>query len=409
MDLYMARQPIFDRNKAVLGYELLFRDGIQSCFPSVDGSVATSCVLSQSFFAEDIEQVVLKRKAFINFPENLLLNRTPTLFPKDHLVVEILETVRLTEEVFQALNELHGHGYVLALDDFVFTDGYEQLFPIIAIVKIDIRITPLNVLQRFLPRFKPHPMKLLAEKVETEEELQRCMDLGFDYFQGYFFDKPQTIRSKSPGSSRLALVQLMAEIAREELLIDDLVKIIGHDVGISYSLLRYINSAFFFRGSEISSIRQALLRLGEEGIRRLIPVLAMSHAGIGKPSELIRTAVIRAKFCEIVAAKLSMEDAGLRKEIPEWFLTGLFSVIDAILDEPMEKVLARISLSSKIRTALLKRKGPMADAVALIRAYETGDWCQVIDLSKGFEFSSDSVPAIYWEAVSWADALAAVL
>jgi EAL and modified HD-GYP domain-containing signal transduction protein len=409
MDLYMARQPILDRNKTLFGYELLFRDGLQSCFPSVDGDVATSCVLSQSFFAEDIEQIVQKRKAFINFPENLLLNRTPTLFPKDHLIVEILETVRLTEELFQALKDLHGQGYALALDDFVFADGFEKIFPIIAIVKIDIRITPPDELQRFLPRFKPYPMKLLAEKVETEEELQRCMDLGFDYFQGYFFSKPQTIQSKSPGSSRLALVQLMAEIAREEIVIDELIKIIGHDVGVSYSLLRYINSAFYFRGSEISSIRQALLRLGEQGIRRFIPILAMSHAGIGKPGELIRMAVIRAKFCEIVAAKLSLENAGLRKEIPEWFLTGLFSVIDAILDEPMQKVLARISLSSNIRTALLNRKGQMADAVALIQAYETGDWNTVSGLSMRFGISSDAVPRMYWDAVSWADALSAVL
>lgn len=409
MDLYMARQPIFDRNKAVLGYELLFRDGLQSCFPSVDGSVATSCVLSQSFFAEDIEQIVQKRKAFINFPENLLLNRSPTLFPKDRLVVEILETVRLTDEVFQVLNELHGQGYCLALDDFVFADGYEKIFPIISIVKIDIRVTSVDLLQRFLPRFKPHPMKLLAEKVETEEELQRCMDLGFDYFQGYFFSKPQTIRSKSPGGSRTSILQLMAEISRAELIIDDLVNIIRREIGISYSLLRYINSAFYFRGSEISSIRQALLRLGEEEIRRFIPILAMSQAGMGKPDELIRMAVIRAKFCEIIASKLTGDDAKLRREMPEWFLTGLFSVIDAIMDEPMDKVLIRISLSSNIRMALQQRKGPMADTVAMIQAYETGDWNVVVELAIRLGLPSDIVPPIYWEAVAWADALSAAL
>lgn len=409
MDAHMARQPIFDRDRMVFGYELLFRDGIQACFPQVDGSVATSSVLAQSFMSLDLDKMFQKKKLFINFPEYLLLNRTPLLFPADRLIVEILESITITDEMIVALEELALQGYVLALDDFVYDTGYDRLLPFVKIIKIDIRVVPFQEVTDLKNKVASYPICFLAEKVETIDEFHRSIDVGFDYFQGYFFCKPETIKSRNVSAFRLPLIQLMTEIAREEVQLDRVENIISHDVAISYKLLRYINSAFFFRGREISSIRQALLRLGDAGIRRFIPIIALSHMAAGKPNELLRTGVIRAKFSEILARVLAVEDAALKQEIPEWFLMGLFSVIDGIMDEPMKQVLARIDLSCRVKDALLQKKGHMANGLLLVRAYEAGSWKELFDLAELLGIHTDAIPRMYWEAVSWADELTADL
>jgi len=403
MDVHMARQPIFDRNKSVFGYELLFRDGIQACFPKVDSNVATCSVLNHGFLALDFEKVFQQKKLFINFPDDLLLNRSPLLFPKDHLVVEVLETVDITDALADALQDLASQGYMIALDDFIDTPQWNRFFPWIGIIKIDIRTMPLDRIPELRSRIGPYPIRLLAEKVETTEEFQQTLDLGFDYFQGYFFCKPETIRTRDIAPLRLPLIQLMAEIARDEIRFEEVDRIVAHDVNISYKLLRYINSAYFFRGKEISSIRQALLRLGDAGIRRFIPIVAMSHVATGKPNELIRTGVIRAKFCEMLASELAGSGLLAKREIPEWFLMGLFSVIDGIMDEPMQTVLSRIALSSTIRDALLGKKGAMSNGLSLIKAYEAGAWNETFDLASRLGIALDDLPRLYWDAVSWAD------
>ena len=403
MDVYMARQPIFDKNKSVIGYELLFRDGIHACFPKVDTNVATCSVLSQGFLSMDFEKVFQQHKVFINFPDDLLLNRIPLLFPKDHLVIEVLETVHITDALADALQDLASQGYMLALDDFIDDPQWNRFFPWIGIIKIDIRTTPLDRIPEIQSRIGSYPIRLLAEKVETIEEFQQTLDLGFDYFQGYFFCKPETIKTRDIAPLRLPLIQLMAEILKDEIRFDELERIIAHDVSISYKLLRYINSAYFFRGKEISSIRQALLRLGDAGIRRFIPILAMSHVAAGKPSELIRTGVIRAKFCEMLASELAGAGFLAKRKIPEWFLMGLFSVIDGIMDEPMQMVLSRIALSSAIRDALLGKRGPMSNGLSLIKAYEAGVWNETFDLASRLDINLDDLPRTYWNAVTWAD------
>lgn len=403
MDVYMARQPIFDRNKSVFGYELLFRDGVQACFPKVDMNVATCSVLSQGFLSMDFEKVFQQKKLFINFPNDLLLNRSPMLFPKDHLVVEVLETVHITDALANALQELASQGYMLALDDFIDDPRWNRFFPWIGIIKIDIRSTPLDRVPEFQARIGSYPIRLLAEKVETIDEFQQTLALGFDYFQGYFFCKPEIIQTRDITPLRLPLIQLMSEIARDEIRFDEVERFVAHDVSISYKLLHYINSAYFFRGKEIASIRQALLRLGDSGIRRFIPILAMSHMAAGKPSELIRTGVIRAKFCELLATELAAANAMTKKEISEWFLVGLFSVLDGIMDEPMQQVLDRIVLSSTIRDTLLGKKGRMNDGLSLIKAYEEGLWNETFDLASLLNIPLDDLPRMYWEAVTWAE------
>jgi c-di-GMP-related signal transduction protein len=402
MEVYLARQPIFHRNKEIFGYELLFRDGLFNAFPQIDGDAASSNVLSNSFFCMGMDQITSGKKAFINFTQELLIQKTPLLFPKDHLVVEILETVQPTEAVILACMEMASAGYQLALDDFSDDPGLEPLIAIAGIIKIDIRLTPGDQAREILKRLSVYPVKFLAEKVETYEEFETYLEMGFDYFQGYFFSKPQVLKARDISSSRLALLEIMVEINRDPMQFPAVEKLIARDVSVSFKLLRYINSPYYTRGQEISSIRQAILSLGEMGIRRFIPIVLMSAIADNKPHELIRVSVIRARFCELLCKNTPTRHRG-----PELFTLGLFSLIDAIMDEHMDLLIKKLPFSKDIRGALLSHAGEMADYLNLVRAYETGEWASVSRFADIIGMDKHRIPQLYLDAVVWADTLTA--
>ena len=398
----MARQPIFKRNKDIFGYELLFRDGLFNAFPLIDGDTASSNVLSNSFFIMGIEQITGGKKAFINFTQELLLRKMPLLFPRDHLVVEILETVQPTEAVILACREIVSAGFQLALDDFIYDPGLEPLIAIAGIIKVDIRLTPGDQAKAILDKLSAYPVKFLAEKVETYEEFEKYLEMGFDYFQGYFFSKPQVLKARDISSIKISLLQIMTEINRDEMQFLAVEKLISRDVSVSFKLLRYINSPYYTRGQEISSIRQAILRLGEEGIRRFIPIILMSSFADNKPHELIRVSVIRARFCELLC-----ENTPTRLRGPELFTLGLFSLIDAIMDDQMEALIMKLPFSKDICNALLSSTGEMAGYLDLVRAYETGDWEAVFQSADIIGMDKNRIPMLYREAVVWTDTLTA--
>ena len=402
MEVYLARQPIFNRAKHIFGYELLFRDGLSNAFPDIDGDTASSKVLSNSFFCMGIDQITGGKKSFINFTQELLLQKIPLLFPRENLVVEILENVLPTETLVLACREITAAGYLLALDDFIYDPALEPLIAMAGIIKVDIRLTPDAKARDILDRLSAHPVKFLAEKVETYQEYEKYLEMGFDYFQGYFFSKPQVLKAHDISPSKISLLQIMAEVNREEMQFSAVETLISRDVSVSFKLLRYINSPYYSRGEEISSIRQAVMRLGEAGIRRFIPIILMSAFADNKPHELIRASVIRARFCELLC-----ENTKTRLKSPELFTLGLFSLIDAIMDEQMDQLIEKLPFSSGIRNALVSRTGELADFLNLVRAYETGDW-EAVSLSAGIiGMDNDRIPMLYWDAVVWADALTA--
>jgi len=399
MDIHVARQPILNRQQKLYGYELLFRGGTTNAFPDIDGDTATSRVLTDSFLNIGMERLAGNKPAFVNFTRELLLKKIPLLFDPKQLVVEILEDIAPEPDLIAACREIAAAGYPLALDDFVYRPELAPLMALAAIIKIDVRISPMDQVAAMARRTASTKVRLLAEKVETIEEFAQLQDLGIAFFQGYFFARPQIVSGRDIGTSKMNLLQLIAEVNGAQIELAKIEKLIHWDVNISYKLLRYINSAFFRRVQPVSSIKQALMMLGENGVRQFITLIATAELAAGKPTELIRTSIVRAKFCErIAAAQPAAQDAGER------FLLGLFSMIDGILDIPMADVLAKLPLSANITSALSGSGGPLGQVLDLVKAYESGRWDRIASISEALGIDEKLLPGLYLEALGWADA-----
>jgi len=400
MDAFLARQPILDTKQKVRAYELLFRDGLHNAMPRVDGDIATSTLLSNSFYTIGIENITGGKKAFINFTRKLLVDEIPLLFPKETTVIEILEDVEADDAVVDACRRYAADGYVIALDDFVFHKEIQALIDLAHVIKIDFRQTSMEEVARYLRILPTGKVILLAEKVETLEEFRQAIDMGFGLFQGYFFSKPEILRGRGLTSSKMSMLQIMAEISRPEIAAKRLESCISHDVSISYKLMKYMNSSFFRREKEIGSIKHALLMLGEREIRRFLSLIVLSKLNSDKPSELMRMACTRAKFLEHLAPWASGDMA------PDTLFTlGLFSNIDAILDQPMETILKDLPLAEDISEALIHQRGRAIPFLRLTEAFERAQWEQVHHLLDKLALPADKIPGIYQTACYWSNTL----
>lgn len=403
MKVYVARQPIFKRNRKIYGYELLFRDGVQNVFPDIDGNTATSKLLSNTFFTMGMERVSAGKKAFINFTEDLLLKKYPMMFPRDSVTVEILENVVPEPEVVGACAEIAEKGYEIALDDFVYEEALAPLIKLSRIIKIDFLASTMDEIAAYVEKLSPYGVKFLAEKVETHEVFQQALDMGFSYFQGYFFSKPQVLESKDIAPSKVNLLQLMVETSKEDMEFEELEKIITRDVSISYKLLRYMNSAYFRRVQEISSIRQAIVLLGQQGMKGFISLILMAKLASDKPMELLKTSIIRAKICEMLGKGSSSP-----VDSSELFTLGLFSLIDAILDQDMKKLLKKVPLSEPIKRALVNQDGHLSHFLSVVKSYEQGDWKTFSESVVKVGIDEEKVAEYYLDAIEWADSVAGI-
>jgi EAL and modified HD-GYP domain-containing signal transduction protein len=322
------------------------------------------------------------------------------MVPRETTVVEILEDVNPDKNVIEACEKLSKAGYKLALDDFVFRQELKPLIELADIIKIDFRLTPISEIKELIARSEFNNIKLLAEKVETIEEFWSALDMGFSYFQGYFFSKPEIIRGKEISSTSLQLLEVIAEVNKPEYDIKRLELLISRDISISYKLLRYINSAFFRRRGEITSIKQAVFVLGKTELSRFISLIVMSQISSDKPDELIRNSCVKAKFCEGLGRV-----SGCGIPVAELFMLGLFSNIDAILDQPMKEIMEKLPLPQNIIDALVSGEGEAVSFLRLIEAYERGNWDKVGEYASQCRVAGDSVPQIYFEACQWANEL----
>lgn len=396
MDVFVARQPIFNRHKRIFAYELLFRTSMANAFPDVDGETATSSLLSSTFMTIGIENISGGYKVFINFTEELLLRGTPTLLPKDKILVEILEDVQPSPEIIDACQALQKKGYDLALDDFVFKKNLIPLIKISKIIKVDFRLTPREEIKQLVEALSCYPCKLLAEKVETYEEFQHALSLGFSYFQGYFFSKPEILRNKDISSSQLTIMQLICEVNRIEFNVNTLEKLINRDVSIAYKLLNYLNSAFFSRLQPLTSIRQAIAYLGERGIRLFVSLVATSHLAANKPDELMKASIVRARFLEHLGGEV-------KKSSGEFFMLGLFSLIDAMLDNSMEYLIGQLPLTADVSEALISRSGNLFPYLRLVELYEAGEWDEIEVTLTEKDLNGERIIGFYLDALKMAD------
>lgn len=398
MFFHAARQPILDRDKNLFGYELFFRDGISSAFPDIDGDEATSKIVSASQFDFSLTDFTGDRPAFINFTLEALEKKYPSLVPSECLVVEVLETAKPGKRLLAQCKELKQAGYVIALDDYQHQAVWRHFYPIIDIIKIDFLSTSLDTINQVIEATKAYPnIKLLAEKIETHETFQLAMELGFAYFQGYFFAEPELITKKSLTPSQFSLAELLYETSKSELDLPKIINVFELDVNLSYKLLRYSNSPLFRRRAEISTIKQALVTLGKNELQKFVSVLFTAHTSTGKPPELMALSLTRAKFAEGLAEQCA------RAEAPMAFLTGMLSLIDAILGESMASAMEKLPLSSKIKDALVKGEGKLAHIINIAKCYETTNWSDAQAELAHLGINDDKVPQIYHQAVQWAD------
>jgi len=398
MDVFVARQPIFDTAKSIFGYELLFREGLHNAFPDIDGDTATNKLLSHSFFTIGVNQLVGNKMMFINFTQNLLVNRLPTLFPKDRLMVEILEDVEPENHVIEACAGIKKAGYTLVLDDFLLKPELIPLVMLADMIKIDFRETSPRELSLMLEKLTPFPVKLLAEKIETYEEFENAKQIGFDYFQGFFFSKPEILTARDIAPQKLTMLQLAAEVNQQDMDLDRLEELISREVAVPYKLLRYMNSAYFRRAQEITSLKHALVMLGQQEIKKFISVVTTAELASDKPAELIKASIIRARFCELIGQETSTD-------IPhsELFIIGLFSLIDAILDNDMDAIMNHLPLSDSIKETLVQKKGDGLMILKLVISYESADWKGFAEMSGKLGLDAEKIPYHYLEALSWAD------
>jgi EAL and modified HD-GYP domain-containing signal transduction protein len=397
-DVYVARQPIFDANRTIYAYELLFRNGMANYVPDIDGDVATTTLLANTFFTIGMDALAGGRKAFINFTQNLLEKRVPLLLPQATTVVEILEDVSPGPSLLDACSHIADAGYVIALDDFVYTPELDPLIAMADIIKFDFRLTPKEKIDAYLGQIPRDDLRLLAEKVETHDEFETARKMGFELFQGYFFCKPEIVKGREIQASQLNLMMIMARINSDGFSRDDVERLIARDMGISYKLFKYLNSAFFARASKVSSVKEALVYMGEKEIRRFVTLIAMSRLAEGKPNELVRAACIRGKFCELVGG-----DDPAQIHPSELFTLGMFSLIDAVIDQPMSKILADLPLSAAIKSALIHARGRLAAYIELVRSYENGRWDRVSRLARAMKLDETALPGRYLAACEWSD------
>lgn len=370
MDILVARQPIFDRRRGVFGYELLYRTPGATCFRCDDGDQASLTVIGNTFLNLGIERLTGGKRAFINFTETLLSGEVGLNLPKDLVVIEILEDLAFSEGLLDACRKLKKEGYLLALDDFLLQEhARSPMLEVVDIIKADFRgASPSDIrnLTGCLPR---KGLQFLAEKVETAEEYQLACDAGYDFFQGYFFSKPELVSGKDIPGYKLNYMRMLQQLHRPEMDYLTLENTIRQDVSLSFKLLNYINSAFFGLRQTVTSIRHALALLGEREIRKWASLIVLTALGEDKPRELLMTSLVRGHFCEAIGKAI-----GQGGKASELFLMGIFSLLDVFMGRPLDEILTEIPLSDSIKSALKGGEGVWGNILASILGYEKGNW-----------------------------------
>ena len=394
-DILVGRQPIYNSKLDVVAYELLFR-GHKNAEAAVfsDGDKATSKLILNTFFDNRLNTIVGDLPAFINLTRNFLLDPDSIPFNKNNVVLEILEDIKIDDELVSAIRILHSEGFILALDDFVFDQSHKEILDYIEIIKIDVLNLNQQQIEQQVKQLIGFKGKLLAEKIETFDEFEFCKSIGFDYYQGFFLSKPKNVHGQKIPTHKLSIIQILSKIYHQDTKTDDIKKQIQMDVSLSYRLLRYLNSNNFGFETKIQSIDDAVNTLGIENLRKwvtLVSICGMSD----KPSDLITTSLVRAKMCELLAEH-KRED---NKE--HFFIIGLFSNLPVLMDLSMQHILESIPLADELKLALLDNSGTMGKTLQFCINYEQTNWDNLISI--GTEF--DAIKNCYFKAILWANQL----
>lgn len=388
-DALLGRQPILNAALEVEGYEVLYRSERSLNADFNDGSTATAVVLTNLLVEFGLKDVVGELPAWVNFPTSYLTEGLPLAGPSE-LVIELVDLLSVTDELLTRLAELKHKGYRIALPAAELASP--ELMAVATTAKVDFRT--LDLVAPRLPVFRQHHLKLVAERIETMDQLEAAKQHGFDLYQGYFLSRPTLVRKKTPPTSKLSLVRLLAEVQSPRASLKRIEELVAQDVIMSFRLLRYCNSTLFSFPRKIESVQHAIVLLGLDGIRNLVTLLAIGQSE-DRPAELMTMALARARACETLAKKLS----GLSAETA--FTAGLFSCLDAILQRPMEEILESVQLSEELRTGLIHHSGPYGKLIAALTHHERGEFEQLEKLG----VTPRDVSRAWLAGVRWANEL----
>ncbi|WP_033168806.1 HDOD domain-containing protein [Clostridium sp. KNHs205] len=397
MDVFIARQPIFNRNMKVYGYELLYRQSRNNYFEGTDDDQATTNLINNTFMVFGFQELTEQKRGFINFSQNLILSDLVYVLPKDKVVIEILEKVEPNEKVLEACRKLKEKGYILALDDFILEQYSKEYIPLIEladIIKVEFPAIQGKGIQQMIDQFGKRII-FLAEKVETREEHQRAMDMGFKLFQGYYFSKPVMENLKDIGVLNVNLVRVMNELHLDPIDYGSIAEIIQQDVGLSYKFLKMANSVYYGSKYRISNIKQGLTFLGIDDLKRWIYLMMLRGVQCTENAELVKNSMVRGKMLSLIAKELRIKGES------DYFISGMFSAIDILMNTSMDKALEGLPLSHNVWEALTGKNNQLRWYLNIVLALEQAKWNQLKKESEYPMLSAEKYMRLYLEALKW--------
>ena len=396
MFAFIARQPILDRDKEVFAYELFFRDGKNNCYPDVERDEATTKLIAKNYQTLNLDDISCSKKSFINFQSETLMSGLPASLDPENVVVELVTGRNEDSSLLDVCKHVKKMGYKIALEDRRLKPSWDEFIPYVDMLKVNSNHDNLDFFGKNVNRFIDSNVQLIADKVETQESFNIFRDMGFDYFQGYFFARPMSVSNKNLPTSKLTLVELMGASSSESFDVESINNVIEHDVGLSYMLLRFINNPMINKRYKITSLRHALNYMGEVEIKKFIALLALANLSDDKPLELLHLSLVRGRFCDLVGT-----EKNIGSNPPTAFLVGLFSMLDALLDQKMESLIEKLPLVDEVKEALCGSQNDLSMYLMLVKAFESGNWLKVIRISKILELDQKLLHSLFNEAILW--------
>ncbi|MFB0981172.1 MAG: HDOD domain-containing protein [Alteromonadaceae bacterium] len=397
-DTFIARQAILDINLKTIGYELLFRDSLENVFRESLPEKATSKVILQNHILGNLNDVCRNKLAFINFDEFTLLQNSPLLFNPKDIVIEIIETINISDELVFNISQLYKKGYMIALDNYDFSSKWDVFFPYISLIKVDVEQVYYRQIEKLKKRLlsTKHKINIVAERIETNEQFQKFKNIDIDYYQGYFFHKPEMKSGTCISPLKVNLIQLFLEAYKPHLDFEQLTEIISRDVTLVSGILKLVNSVGECGNIEITSIKQAITYLGSNKIKQYVAIISMSTLSSDSPPELFVESLIRAKMMELIA-----NEAPFNHVKEKAFLTGILSNLDAMLNLPMQEFLKHFIFSPDIKVALVNQQGSLSELLQIAKYYEISDDGDAACLVNTHHIPESTLLNCYYESLKW--------
>ena len=405
---FLGRQPILDRTQQIVGFELLFRSAESLlCANILDVQAASASVILGALTEFGIQDVLGRHKGFFNVTREMLMSDALELLPKDRVVIELLETIIADQDVVERCRTLKSLGFTLALDDHVYAESFHAIYQVIDIVKIDVLETPAAALPEMLEKLRAWPLTLLAEKVESAEQYKFCSQLGFHLFQGYYFARPVVLRQNKIDIGKIAMMQLMKQVMADSEL-NEIEETFKQNPGLTYNLLRLVNSVAIGLRVRIKTLRHAIMVLGMEQLKRWITLaLYATNDSNGVHSPLLVMAATRGKLMEQLV--LALKGRAGREHADQAFMVGILSLIDVLFDDSMAELVGKLNLVDNVKSALLGRSGDLGELLILAENLEKADFEAVNEQLEQCGLNIDQLLSAQLETISWADSLSASL